>query len=70
MPIINLNESRPTYCTACLICDAIIEEYDIPAMPYPKICDKCKEAVAFAKWLKSLPAENWKNYEIKEKMNE
>ena len=51
--IIKIDEMKPTYCTACIICDAIIEEYGDPIYHGPKVCDECKEAVKFAKWLRT-----------------
>lgn len=49
----SIDELKPIYCTTCLICDETIEEYGDPICKYPVICDECKEAVKFAKWLKT-----------------
>lgn len=51
--IIKINEMKPKYCTSCLLCDTILEMYDDPIPARPMICDECKEAVAFAKWLRT-----------------
>lgn len=51
--VIKIDKMKPAYCTTCLICDEIIEEYGDPICKYPVICDECKEAVKFAKWLRT-----------------
>ena len=55
MPVIEIPDLNkpPTYYVLCLICNKKIEQYECPNPYIPIVCDDCKEAVAFAKWLKT-----------------
>ena len=52
-----MNNDTLEFCIRCLICGEVIAEYDHPIIamnePGPKVCEKCKAAVAFAKWLRN-----------------
>lgn len=39
-------------CVKCLLCDSVLETYMSTAYDcYPYVCDECKEAIAYAKYL-------------------
>ena len=42
----------PVSCMECLICGAVVEERGFHSV-HPVVCDECREAVAFAKWLRT-----------------
>ena len=49
--IINDEYSNAQVCTECIICGALVKEYDHPQFYVPRVCDGCKEAIRFAKEL-------------------
>ena len=54
MPFVEYKKLKPKFCSTCLVCNAIVDEYDDPRPCEPVICAECKSAILYAKKLQLM----------------